>query len=96
MSSSESETLLSKGQKITYKSRGTITLMIMNLALGSFYFGYCIVYFGQLDIDTILKIIDYQTDDSSTAKGLLNGCIPVGALFGALSSSVLIANLSRR
>jgi hypothetical protein len=34
--------------------------------------------------------------DDGTASGVLNGCIPVGALVGALISSILIAKFSRR
>ncbi len=40
--------------------------MALNIALSSFYFGYCIVYFGQLDIKTVLQLIDYE-GDSTTA-----------------------------
>jgi hypothetical protein len=53
------------------------------------------VYFGQLDINTIIKIFNIDLDET-TAKGILNGCIPVGALFGALGSSFLLKRLSRR
>jgi len=58
-------------------------------------FGYVIVYFGQLNIATILKIFNIELDET-TAKGVLNGCIPVGALIGALASSFLIKKISRR
>ena len=69
--------------------------MALNIALSSFYFGYCIVYFGQVKIEAIKEIFAFDVD-LSIAKGLLNGCIPVGALFGALSSSILLAKFSRR
>jgi hypothetical protein len=90
------EPLLNKELRITYRSRVKITFMIINIALSSFYFGYCVVYFGQLDTQTMLHIIKYDELNTSVAKGLLNGCIPVGALIGALSSSFLLKNLSRR
>jgi len=67
----------------------------MNIALSSFYFGYVIVYFGQLDIKSIKTIFNIDLDET-TAKGILNGCIPVGALAGALGSSFLLKILSRR
>lgn len=80
---------------MTYKSKAQITLIVLNIALSSFYFGYCMVYFGQLNISSILDILSFDMDPN-VAKGLLNGCIPVGGLFGALSSSILLNKLSRR
>lgn len=82
-------------QRKTYKSRTKLTLMAMNIALSSFYFGYCSVYFSQLDIATVLDILNYDLN-GNTAKGILNGCIPVGALIGAFFSSLFIRKLSRR
>lgn len=92
---SESSEFLLPNVKKTYKSRQQITLIALNITLSSFYFGYCVVYFGQLDIEAILKILSFDIDPN-LAKGLLNGCIPIGALFGALSSSFLINKFSRR
>jgi len=34
--------------------------------------------------------------DPNLAKGLLNGAMPAGALFGAMGSSFLMRKLSRR
>jgi len=34
--------------------------------------------------------------NEGAAQGILNGCIPIGALFGALGSSLLISRYSRR
>jgi hypothetical protein len=81
--------------KRTYKSKGKISLVVLNIALSSFYFGYCIVYFGQLKIEEIKRIFSIDIEDN-TAKGVLNGCTPLGALVGALVSSFLIAKFSRR
>lgn len=82
-------------KKQTYKSQMKISLIVLNISLSSFYFGYVIVYFGQLDIATIKDIFHIDLDET-TAKGVLNGIIPVGALFGALGSSFLLKKLSRR
>ena len=70
-------------------------MIVLNICLSSFYFGYCIVYLGQIDIEVLQKIFNIDLS-SGTAAGILNGCIPIGALLGALSSSVLIARFSRR
>lgn len=60
MHSSEEEAApLIQGDKQTYKSRQQVTFMVLNIALSSFYFGYTIAYFGQLNIETILGILDY-------------------------------------
>ena len=79
----------------TYKSKTHITLIIINIALSCFYFGYTKVYFQQLDILTMLSIIGYDLDPN-VAKGLMNGAISAGALFGALCSSIMLRRLSRR
>jgi hypothetical protein len=81
--------------KVTYKSRSQITLIVFNITLSSFYFGYCLVYLGSTPTETY-KDIYHITIEDSTTEGLLNGCIPVGALFGALGSSLLISRFSRR
>ena len=73
----------------------SISLIILNISLSFFYFGYSIVYLGSIDIATLKKI--YVTDISDgTASGVLNGCVPIGALFGALGSTFFIARFSRR
>jgi hypothetical protein len=82
-------------QRVTYQSKLKISLIVLNICLSSFYFGYCIVYLGQIDIETIKKVFDIDLSPG-TASGVLNGCIPIGALMGALSSSILIAKFSRR
>lgn len=81
--------------KETFRSKFSISLMVFNIALSSFYFGYIIVYLGQIPIKTIKSLFEIDLDEG-TASGILNGCIPVGALFGALSSSILIPKFSRR
>lgn len=81
--------------KETFRSKFSISLMVFNIALSSFYFGYIIVYLGQIPIKTLKEIFTIDLDDG-TASGVLNGCIPVGALVGALSSSILISKFSRR
>jgi hypothetical protein len=70
--------------------------MVLNIALSSFYYGYCMVYFAQMKIDTMLEILKFKEIDSNFAGGLLNGAISIGAFFGAISSSFLITHFSRR
>jgi hypothetical protein len=80
----------------TYKSRCFLTGLVLNIALSSFFMGYCMVYFSQLKIGTMLDILKYPDIDHGLAGGLLNGAIFVGALFGAFFSSILIKYFSRR
>jgi hypothetical protein len=58
--------------------------------------GYCMVYFSQLKIGTMLDILNFTEIDHGLAGGLLNGAIFFGALFGAFFSSFLIKYFSRR
>jgi hypothetical protein len=79
----------------TYKSIFQVSAIAWNIALSSFYFGYCIAYLGTLPIHTIKKVFTTEMEDATT-QGLLNGCIPIGALFGALSCSFFLKRFSRR
>jgi hypothetical protein len=85
-----------RDQEVTYKSRCYLIMMVLNIALSSFYYGYCMVYFAQMKIDTMLEILKFKEIDSNFAGGLLNGAISIGAFFGAISSSFLITHFSRR
>lgn len=81
-----------------YKSMCQISLIILNIALSSFYFGYNMVYLSQINADELTTNIFPKPDgfDVPLASGLLNGCIPAGGLIGALSSSIFLRLLSRR
>jgi hypothetical protein len=72
-----------------------ISIIVLNIALSSFYFGYTIVALGQVPTKTLQEIFDI-TLSKGTTEGIINGCIPIGALIGALSSSLLISRFSRR
>lgn len=70
-------------------------LIVINLSLSNFYFGYCLVYISTVDFHTVIKVwgVDMPIE---TARGILTGCIPFGALFGALLGKKLIHVFSRR
>ena len=70
-------------------------LIVINLSLSNFYFGYCLVYISTVDFDTVIKTFEV-TMPTETARGVLTGCIPFGALFGALIGKKLIHVFSRR
>lgn len=79
----------------TYKSFSKLIRMVLNLCFSSFYFGYALAYLGTFDFENIVPIFSI-TMDKETAQGLLNGCVPIGAGIGALSSSILLRKFSRR
>jgi uncharacterized protein (DUF697 family) len=70
-------------------------MIIFNIALSSFYFGYTMVYLPAIDFAAIYKLygidINYQV-----AQGILVACAPIGGGLGAVSSSLLISRVSRR
>jgi MFS family permease len=70
-------------------------LIVINLSLSNFYFGYCLVYISTVDFDTVIKTFGV-TMTTEVARGVLTGCIPFGALFGALLGKKLIHVFSRR
>jgi hypothetical protein len=82
-------------ERVTYQSKLKISLIVWNICLSSFYFGYCIVYLGQVKTETLQDIFNIDISKGTT-EGILNGCIPIGALLGALCSSFFIARFSRR
>lgn len=79
----------------TYKSFAQITLIVFNISLSSFYFGYSVIYFAAVPYETISKIYGIELD-VALAQGLLNGAIGVGALFGSFLSSFLLNKFTRR
>ena len=70
-------------------------MIIFNIALSSFYFGYAMVYLPAIDFSAIYKLysipINYQV-----AQGILVASIAIGGGLGAVSSSLLISSFSRR
>lgn len=70
-------------------------LLIVNISLSSFYFGYIIIYLNVIDFDTVIKIFSIDMEKAQ-AEGFLTFCVPLGGLFGSLLSSYFIKNISRR
>jgi uncharacterized protein (DUF697 family) len=63
--------------------------------MSPFYFGYTIAYFSSIDIEVLMDIYGI-TWSKNFAQGLFQGCVPIGAGIGAVSSSILLKKLSRR
>lgn len=70
-------------------------MITLNICLSSFYFGFTMQYLGTFDFEIIRKLYKINFDEE-TAFGLYNGCVPIGAGIGALSSFILLKNLSRK
>lgn len=69
--------------------------MVLNICLSPFYFGYSIQYLGTFDFENIKTIFNI-TIDTETAKGLANGCVPIGGGIGALTSFIILKKFSRK
>lgn len=70
-------------------------MIVLNLSLSNFYFGYCLVYISTVDFHLVMDVWNVPFD-LEIGRGILTGCIPIGALFGALLGKKLIHVLSRR
>ncbi len=70
-------------------------LIVINLSLSNFYFGYCLVYISTVEFAVVIETFKV-TMPTEMARGILTGCIPFGALFGALLGKKLIHVFSRR
>jgi hypothetical protein len=70
-------------------------LIVLNLSLSNFYFGYCLVYISTVDFTLVIDVwkVPFPLE---TARGILTGCIPIGALIGAILGKKLIHLFSRR
>lgn len=79
----------------TYRSKGQIWLICLAFSMAAFYWGYTLIYFGAIPISTAVRVYHIHFDQA-TASGVINGCLPLGALFGALLSHLLISRFSRR
>lgn len=82
--------------KVKYRSFAKLVLMVLNLCMSPFYFGYTIQYLGTFDFETIKSVYNINFSSDDLAKGLYNGCVPVGAGVGALTSFLLLKNFSRK
>lgn len=72
-----------------------ILMIIFNIALSSFYFGYAMVYLPAIDFAAIYKLYGIQIN-YQVAQGILVACVPIGGGLGAVSSSILLEKFSRR
>ncbi len=72
-----------------------MVLITWNISLSSFYFGYSVVYLASIPFPTIASLYDIRIN-MGVAQGVLNGCIPLGGMIGALLSSKAIAIFSRK
>lgn len=81
---------------VRYRSFFKLTLMILNICMSPFYFGYTIQYLGTFDIELTMKLYNITSMSKETANGLLQGCVPIGAGIGALTSFLLLKYLSRK
>lgn len=70
-------------------------MIIFNIALSSFFFGYAMVYLPAIDFGAIYKLYGIQIN-KQMAQGILVACVPIGGGLGAVSSSLLIDRFSRR
>ena len=76
----------------------------MNATLSSFWVGYSLVYVGALHTEDFKPIIMDQYglnfgDEGNSIRNtqaIVQGLIPIGAMGGALLSSVLIKKVSRK
>jgi hypothetical protein len=85
-----------------YLSYSKIFLICLNATLAAFYVGYSLVYIGLLKEKDFQEAIikgygfdSWQLEDSYY-KAIIQGTVPIGAIIGALSSSLVIKLFSRR
>lgn len=80
-----------------HKSTIFIFLVCINAALSAFYVGYSLVYISTFqDFQTIIDIYDIKIGGVDVTESVVTGCVPIGAMIGALLSSILLKKLSRR
>jgi hypothetical protein len=81
--------------KARYRSKLTITLIVCNIALSTFYYGYLNNSFSTLNIVTMIQIFQIPLSPG-TALGVVNGIIPLSSIVGAAINYHFVTKLSRR
>ena len=56
--------------------------------IGSFYYGYTLVYLNTMPFSELYNIFGISMDQD-TSEGLLVGCIPLGAAFGGVGMKLV-------
>ena len=87
-----------------YRSLCRLILICMNASLSAFWVGYSLAYVGALHTSEFNPTIMIQYhlnlgdegDSIKYTQAIVQGLIPIGAMFGALLSSPLIKNASRK
>lgn len=72
-----------------------VSLLAWSISLSLFHFGYFVVFMTKIPIPT-LKLTYETSINDAVVLGILNGCIPLGGLFGSIFSSFFISKFSRR
>jgi riboflavin transporter FmnP len=81
--------------KYRHKSTLHLILMICNIALSSFYFGYLNNYFSTLPIETMVAVYHIPLS-LGAASGIVNGIAPFSSIIGAAATFQFITQISRR
>jgi hypothetical protein len=86
-----------------YKSYVKLLAICINVSLSAFWVGYSLVYMGSIGKEdfkpAILEdynFLSWKLENDEFYKSIIQGVLPIGAIFGALLSSQLIRRLSRR
>lgn len=80
-----------------HKSTLLIFCVCINASLSAFYAGYSLVYISTFEnFETIINIYDIRIGTQDVTESIITGCVPVGAMIGALISSILLKKFSRR
>ena len=69
--------------------------MAWNLAVSLFNYGYLLVCVAQIKTTTLKDLYQINLSEG-LAAGLLSGSFPIGGIFGAITSAIIIKRLSRR
>lgn len=82
-------------KKVRYRSKLSIILITINIALSSFYFGYHNNCFATLNIYTMIDIYSIPLSPS-IASGVINGILPFFSILGAVITYHFVTKVSRR
>ena len=92
---SDSESEVENQSVPRYKSYCLVLGAVLCFNLSSFYFGYSLTYFNAVPYDFIHQSFAIPFD-KGVGEGLYSGCVPFGAIFGSLSSRLVLSYFSRK
>jgi hypothetical protein len=83
-------------ETIKYQNTGRLKLCIITICISAAYYGWAIVDLSAVPQKYLAQSYGSLIQDSPVIYGILQGCVPAGAIIGAAISSILMKLFTRK